>query len=177
MAPGSIGALHDVARRVAPVADALVRAAEVAAGVAPEGTARATTAAATRAVGEDEQDALAPSRRACSRPRRRAVASREGSPVCAGKSSGLAAARDEVDGSRRVCSALFFFPRGGSAHVARALCHELPAAGWQTTLVSGSLGASGPPTNAATFFSGIDVRPVEYAPAATCSDPLVASIA
>ena len=96
--------------------------------------------------------------------------------MCAGKSRGLAAAPDDVHGSRRVCSSLFFFPRGGSAHVARALCHELPAAGWQTTLVAGSLGAFGQPTNAATFFTGIDVRPVEYAPAVACRDPLVASI-
>jgi len=96
--------------------------------------------------------------------------------VCAGKSSERAAERDDVHGSRRVCSSLFFFPRGGSAHVARALCHRLPSVGWQTTLVAGSLGASGQPTSAATFFAGIDVRPVEYAPAASCSDPLVASI-
>ena len=96
--------------------------------------------------------------------------------MCAGESRGRAAARDEVDGSRRVCSALFFFPRGGSAHVARALCHRLPSVGWQTTLVAGSLGVSGQPTSVATFFSGIDVRPVEYAPAAARSDPLVASV-
>ena len=31
-----------------------------------------------------------------------------------------------------------FFPRGGSAHVARALARQLPAAGWDVTIVSGS---------------------------------------
>ena len=36
-------------------------------------------------------------------------------------------------------SALMFFPRGGSAHVARALARELPAHGCDVTVVSGSL--------------------------------------
>ena len=39
----------------------------------------------------------------------------------------------------RVVSGLMFFPRGGSAHVARALAHALPAHGWDVTVVSGSL--------------------------------------
>jgi glycosyltransferase involved in cell wall biosynthesis len=70
-----------------------------------------------------------------------------------------------------VCCALFFFPRGGSSHVARALCESLPAAGWQPTLVAGSLGTPGQPTHAASFFAGIDVLPFEYpaARAATAS--------
>jgi hypothetical protein len=37
-----------------------------------------------------------------------------------------------------VVSALFFFPRGGSAQVVRALARALPAAGWQLALVAGS---------------------------------------
>lgn len=85
------------------------------------------------------------------------------------------APRDDASGSRRVCSSLFFFPRGGSAQVARELCHLLPSVGWQATLVAGSLGASGQPTNAATFFAGLDVLPLEYVPAAS-GDPLVTSI-
>jgi glycosyltransferase involved in cell wall biosynthesis len=63
---------------------------------------------------------------------------------------------------RRVVAALFFFPRGGSAFVARSLCRALPAAGWDATLVSGSLGRRGDPGCAATFFRGIDVRPFRY---------------
>jgi glycosyltransferase involved in cell wall biosynthesis len=59
-------------------------------------------------------------------------------------------------------AALFFFPRGGSAFVARSLCRALPAAGWDATLVSGSLGRRGDPGCAATFFRGIDVRPFRY---------------
>ena len=30
-----------------------------------------------------------------------------------------------------------YFPRGGSAHVARSMAHELPAHGWDITIVSG----------------------------------------
>ena len=39
--------------------------------------------------------------------------------------------------------ALAFFPRGGSAHVARNLAATLPAAGWDVTVVSGSAGGHG----------------------------------
>ena len=63
---------------------------------------------------------------------------------------------------RRVVAALFFFPRGGSAFVARSLCRALPAAGWDATLVSGSLGRGVDPGCAATFFRGIDIRPFRY---------------
>jgi glycosyltransferase involved in cell wall biosynthesis len=53
-----------------------------------------------------------------------------------------------------------FFPRGGSAHVARALAQELPATGWEVTIVSGSLAGYG---DAAAFYKGLDVRPVDFA--------------
>jgi transposase len=95
--------------------------------------------------------------------------------VGVGGRSGSAGVCDVDDGRRVVCS-LFFFPRGGSAQVARALSMGLAAVGWRTTLVSGSLGASGEPTNAATFFSGIKVRPVDYTPVAAGADPLAASV-
>src|SRR5207249_512823 len=61
--------------------------------------------------------------------------------------AGVGTARAGLDGGRRVVSALFFFPRGGSAHVARALCHGLAPLGWRTTLVAGSLGRPGAATN------------------------------
>ena len=64
--------------------------------------------------------------------------------------------------SERAVAALFFFPRGGSAFVARSLCRALPATGWNPTLVAGSLGHAGDPGCAATFFGGIDLRPVRY---------------
>jgi hypothetical protein len=40
----------------------------------------------------------------------------------------------------RLVSGIFFFPRGGSAQVARALCRALPTTGWEVSLAAGSLG-------------------------------------
>ncbi len=61
----------------------------------------------------------------------------------------------------RVVSALMFFPRGGSATVARALARELTAYGWETTIVSGSLPGYG---DAEVFYAGLDVRPACFEP-------------
>ena len=71
-------------------------------------------------------------------------------------------------------SALFFVPRGGSAQVARAFARALPAVGWQTTLAAGSLWRQGEQTNAASFFGGLEVHPVDYSPALELPDPLAA---
>lgn len=60
----------------------------------------------------------------------------------------------------RVLSGLLFFPRGGSAQVARALAGELPGRGWDVTLLSGSLG--GGRGDAREFYSGLDVRAVDF---------------
>jgi glycosyltransferase involved in cell wall biosynthesis len=75
---------------------------------------------------------------------------------------------------RRVVMALMFFPRGGSAHVNSYMASNLPAAGWDVTLVTGSLGGPGELSNARTFFEGLDVRPVDYSLAAQSPDPLAA---
>jgi glycosyltransferase involved in cell wall biosynthesis len=61
----------------------------------------------------------------------------------------------------RVLSGLLFFPRGGSAQVARALAGELPAHGWDVTVVSGSTGAG--LGDAETFYAGLDVHAVDFA--------------
>jgi glycosyltransferase involved in cell wall biosynthesis len=53
---------------------------------------------------------------------------------------------------------LFFFPRGGSAHLARNLAHALPRTGWDVTVLSGSCAPDG---DARRFYRGLDVRPVE----------------
>src|SRR6266542_564815 len=76
----------------------------------------------------------------------------------------------------RVVSGLFFFPRGGSAQVARELARALPAAGWQARLAAGSLGRPGELTNARSFFAGIDVEPLDYSPALELADPLTAPV-
>jgi glycosyltransferase involved in cell wall biosynthesis len=68
--------------------------------------------------------------------------------------------------------ALMFFPRGGSAQVTRYLAGALPAAGWDATILAGSLGSEGEESHAATFFSGLDVFPVAYDDALASSDPL-----
>ncbi len=64
----------------------------------------------------------------------------------------------------RVLSGVMFFPRGGSAHVVRALGGELEALGHDVTLVTGSLpGGHG---DARAFYADLDVRPVEFGSAA-----------
>lgn len=71
--------------------------------------------------------------------------------------------------------ALMFFPRGGSAQVARYVSRFLPEAGWDVTLVAGSLGEEGDNSHAGTFFSGVgDLRTVDYSAAREADDPLAA---
>jgi glycosyltransferase involved in cell wall biosynthesis len=70
--------------------------------------------------------------------------------------------------------ALMFFPRGGSSQVMRYVARGLPDAGWDVTLVAGSLGEHGEQSHAATFFSGLDVQAVDYTEASKADDPLAA---
>jgi len=72
----------------------------------------------------------------------------------------------------RAVSALIFFPRGGSAHVARALARELPRYGWDVRVVSGSRGEAGGYTDARDFYSGCDVRAVDFGPALDSPAPM-----
>jgi glycosyltransferase involved in cell wall biosynthesis len=72
----------------------------------------------------------------------------------------------------RVVMALMFFPRGGSSHVVRNLARFLPDAGWDVTLLTGSLGAPGKESNAQTFFEGFDIHSVDYTNALDAPDPL-----
>lgn len=60
---------------------------------------------------------------------------------------------------------LLFFPRGGSAQVARYLAVALADAGWDLSLVAGSLGVAGDETHAPTFFGDVALRHVDYSPA------------
>jgi glycosyltransferase involved in cell wall biosynthesis len=71
----------------------------------------------------------------------------------------------------RALIGLLFFPRGGSAHVARALARELPAHGWDVRLLTGSLGHGGP-SDASRFYAGLDLHTVDYTAAAAAADPL-----
>src|SRR3954470_22235120 len=69
---------------------------------------------------------------------------------------------------------LLFYPRGGSSHVAQNLAAALPVAGWDVTIVSGSLSLPGRPGDARRFYAGLDVRPVDFTAALTAPDPLLA---
>jgi glycosyltransferase involved in cell wall biosynthesis len=62
----------------------------------------------------------------------------------------------------RVLFGLLFFPRGGSSHVARALATELPAHGWDVTVVSGSLPDGH--GDARVFYSGLELEAVDFGP-------------
>ncbi len=75
---------------------------------------------------------------------------------------------------RRVLMGLMFFPRGGSAQVVRSLARVLPHAGWDVTVVSGSLGGPGHFGNARTFFADLEaaVVPLDFTRALAAVDPL-----
>lgn len=74
----------------------------------------------------------------------------------------------------RAVMGLMFFPRGGSAQVARYLGRALTDLGWDLTLATGSLGAAGGNAHAETFFAGMDVRALDYTASAAAPDPLAA---
>jgi len=74
----------------------------------------------------------------------------------------------------RVLMGLMFFPRGGSAHVARNLAHALPGAGWDASIVSGSLSRPGRPGDARAFYAGLDIHPLDFTAALDAPDPLLA---
>src|SRR4051794_4881716 len=77
--------------------------------------------------------------------------------------------------ARRVLMGLQFFPRGGSAHVAWNLAKRLPDAGWEASVLSGSLDVPGRPGNARAFYTGLDVHPVDMTAALEAPDPMLAS--
>jgi glycosyltransferase involved in cell wall biosynthesis len=59
----------------------------------------------------------------------------------------------------------YFFPRGGSAQVARYLCRALVGGHWKPTLFAGSVGGLDDSSNARRFFGGIDCEALDYSPA------------
>jgi glycosyltransferase involved in cell wall biosynthesis len=61
--------------------------------------------------------------------------------------------------SHKVLSALMFFPRGGSSHVARSLAHELPGHDWDVTVLSGTRQGFG---DAHRFYRDLDVQVVDF---------------
>jgi glycosyltransferase involved in cell wall biosynthesis len=73
---------------------------------------------------------------------------------------------------KRLLSAVMFSPRGGSAHVTRALLRQLTELGWSTGFVTGSRSDLGGDADARLFYDGIELRAVDFAPALATPDPL-----
>ena len=69
---------------------------------------------------------------------------------------------------------LMFFPRGGSAHVARNLAMALPATGWEVTILSGSLSRPDLPGDARAFYRDLDLHALDFTRALEAPDPLLA---
>jgi glycosyltransferase involved in cell wall biosynthesis len=67
---------------------------------------------------------------------------------------------------------LYFYPRGGSSHSARALARELGRNGVEVTLLTGSRSDLGEAALAASFYEGLDLRAVDFTPALRSADPL-----
>jgi len=80
----------------------------------------------------------------------------------------------------RVVMTLAFYPRGGSAQVARYLGDALGGHGVRVTLCCGSLGSPGSASHAATFFGGLDVQALDFTEAAARfeqgRDPMAAPV-
>jgi glycosyltransferase involved in cell wall biosynthesis len=67
---------------------------------------------------------------------------------------------------------IYFYPRGGSAHVCRALARELEHGGADVTVLSGSRSDLSSHAQAQSFYAGLDLRAVDFAPALRSPDPL-----
>lgn len=66
---------------------------------------------------------------------------------------------------------VYFYPRGGSAHVNRALAREFERGGFEVTVLSGSRSDLGEHALASSFYSGLDLRTVDFTPALRSVDP------
>lgn len=72
---------------------------------------------------------------------------------------------------QRLLMALYFYPRGGSAHASRALCRQLGNQGIDVTLLAGSRSDIGPRAEARNFFAGLEPEQVDFTPALATEDP------
>ncbi len=64
-----------------------------------------------------------------------------------------------------VVMGFYYFPRGGSAQVARYLCRALSGSRWAPTLFTGSIGTPSDSSNAQRFFGGISCESLDFSPA------------
>jgi glycosyltransferase involved in cell wall biosynthesis len=72
----------------------------------------------------------------------------------------------------RMLMGIYFYPRGGSAHAARALARELGRGGVEVTLLAGSRSDLGEAALASCFYENLDLRAVDFTPALRSADPL-----
>jgi glycosyltransferase involved in cell wall biosynthesis len=73
---------------------------------------------------------------------------------------------------KKLVMGVYFYPRGGSAHVARALAREFERGDFEVTIASGSRSDLGEHAVARDFYSGLDLREVDFTPALESEDPL-----
>ncbi|HVD37223.1 MAG TPA: glycosyltransferase family 4 protein [Solirubrobacterales bacterium] len=74
--------------------------------------------------------------------------------------------------TERLLMGIYFYPRGGSAHSARAIARELGTNDFEVTLLSGSRSDLGEDSRADRFYSGLDLRALDFTPAVRAADPL-----
>lgn len=72
----------------------------------------------------------------------------------------------------KVLMGIYFYPRGGSAQVTRALVRELAENGVAVTLVAGSRSDLGEAALASCFYDGLHLHAVDFTPALRSADPL-----
>jgi glycosyltransferase involved in cell wall biosynthesis len=78
----------------------------------------------------------------------------------------------EVIPRRRMLTGVMFSPRGGSAHVTRALLGRLGTLGWSVRLVAGSRSDLGGDADSRLFYDGLDLFSVDFSRALTEPDPV-----
>jgi glycosyltransferase involved in cell wall biosynthesis len=72
----------------------------------------------------------------------------------------------------RILAGFYFYPRGGSAHAARAIARELAGREVELTLVAGTRSDVGVDADATRFFAGIPLHPVDFTEALGEEDPV-----
>jgi glycosyltransferase involved in cell wall biosynthesis len=72
----------------------------------------------------------------------------------------------------RVLMGVYFYPRGGSAHVCRSIARQLEGNGLEVTLLTGSRSDLGEVGLAPSFYAGLDPHTVDFTPAIGSPDPL-----
>jgi glycosyltransferase involved in cell wall biosynthesis len=67
---------------------------------------------------------------------------------------------------------VYFYPRGGSAHVCRAIAAEFERNDCEVAVLSGSRSDLGEHARAPNFYAGLDLRAVDFTPALRSGDPI-----